>query len=262
MCRLFGLVSEYPVKIFYSMLSAENAFRKQSYVHSDGWGIGYYDHGRAQVIKEPSAAFGSYSFEEVSKTVQSNKFIVHIRQRTAGNINSKNTHPFLVENWMLAQNGGIGYDWHRRIRNEIGKGKVQGSTSGEHLLFWLFHRAEKRQESYPIQEVKNTLAELMQDPIHIISANLIFTTDDYLFAFRFSPPGRPGRTLFYLERGQPEIVRSNEAGLNPSTPRSSGNHVFIVSSEKLTSTEDWQTVSNGELLVIDKELNLEKICVL
>ena len=246
------------------MLSAENAVRQQSYVHSDGWGVGYYAHERAELQKEPLPAHDSSAFENISKTIRSRTFIVHIRQRTAGKISLKNTHPFQLGNWLLAQNGGIGADRHEWIQKKIGQGQVKGRTSGEHLLFWLYHRAGKYQGVRQVQAVKDALIELLRDAANITSANFILTTNDRLYAFRYAPPKKMGRTLFYLERMKNKTAASEKTGLNLDLdypPPSTGMNVFLAASEKITSDEDWHTVENGEMLAIDQDLNLQKINV-
>jgi predicted glutamine amidotransferase len=265
MCRLFGLISDHPVKIVFSMLSAQNAFRKQSYYNNDGWGIGHYDKGVALVYKEALPAYRSPEFERISKTIRSKIFIAHVRRRSAGIINLANTHPFKIGNWLLVQNDGIGPRWHDFIRKEVGKGKIMGRTSGEHILVWLHSRAGTIRGENQIQVVINTLEELLSSPQSITSANFILTTDDYLYAFRFAPPNTREYSLYYLERMKNDQAISNKTGFSVEMKNPSlliDKRVFLVASERITSNENWRPFENGELLIVDKNVTLKKVTLM
>lgn len=46
MCRLFGLVSNRPVEIHFSLAESRASIRDLSYCNPDGWGIGWYENGK------------------------------------------------------------------------------------------------------------------------------------------------------------------------------------------------------------------------
>jgi len=265
MCRLFGLVSDHPVRVIFSMLRSDNAFRKQSLKHSDGWGIGYYENDAAKVSKQALSAYESTEFENISRSIRSSRFVAHVRKKSSGGINLANTHPFEFNNWILAQNGGVGGKWHNRIREEVGKGKIKGSTSGEHLLVWLYTRAGNLQGENQIEAILNSLKRLTKTPETFTSANLVMTTGDNLYAFRYAPTGQSGRNLYYLERMKSDTIQSGETGfsaelINP--PLSIGKKVFLVASERITNNETWQPVKNGELLIVNNDVSMEKVSIL
>ena len=115
MCRLFGLIADRPVTIVRSMLQAPRSLTQQSARSHDGWGIGYYMAGVAVLHKEPVQASLSPQFADIARGSRSHLFVAHLRDRTIGAVAHENTHPFERANWLLAQQGGLGAAWHRRI---------------------------------------------------------------------------------------------------------------------------------------------------
>ena len=260
MCRLFGLIAPRPVKITFPLLEAAESLRRQSLLNPDGWGVGYYAGGHAVVRKQAEAAHGSPGFSRVAEQARSHLFVAHVRLRTAGGINLANTHPFSYGGWILAQNGGIGGAWHKRIKAEIGWGRIAGKTSGEHLLYWLHARAGHLSGAARDAAILAAVRELVADPASIGSANFVLATGDQLYAFRFSPPQGNARSLFYLRRSPPLAEASPGAaeaeGGIPRTP------AVLVASEQVTGPgEPWQPVANGCLLIArcDLSVDLERI---
>lgn len=260
MCRLFGLIAPRPVKITFPLLDAAESLRRQSLSNPDGWGVGYYAGGHAVVRKQPEAAHGSPGFSRVAEHARSHLFVAHVRLRTAGGVNLANTHPFSTGGWILAQNGGIGGAWHKRIKAEIGWGRIAGKTSGEHLLYWLHARAGHLRGAARDAAIVAAVRELIADPASIGSANFVLATGDQLYAFRFSPPQGNPRSLFYLRRVPPpaEAMRGVDESLGgiPRTP------AVLVASEQVTGPDEpWLPVANGCLLIArrDLSLNLERI---
>ena len=260
MCRIFGLIASGPVSIWFSMLRTPNALIKQSQWHRDGWGIGYYEDGTAKLTKEPLPAVTSREFAQISERALSTQFVAHVRRLTTGGLDLDHTHPFRLGNWMLAHNGGIGYAWHKTIRKEVGTATINGCTSGEHLLAWLYHRAAGLQREEQERAIRDSLQELRGSTEPFRSANFILTTGERLYAFRFAPEGQTGRTLYYVERRKSRFPRSsNRVVMNGESQEgtfSRRKEVVIVASERLTSHEDWRPVENGVLLIVDQEVNL------
>jgi predicted glutamine amidotransferase len=257
MCRLFGLIARRPVKITFPLLDAAESLRRQSLLNPDGWGVGYYAGGHAVVRKQAEAAHGSPGFNRVAEQARSHLFVAHVRLRTAGGINLANTHPFSYGGWILAQNGGIGGAWHKRIKAEIGWGRIAGKTSGEHLLYWLHARAGHLSGPARDAAILAAVRELVADPASIGSANFVLATGDQLYAFRFSPPQGNARSLFYLRRTPPPHEASSMAdeASGPAIPRTPAE---LVASEQVTGPgEPWQPVANGCLLIAHRDLSVD-----
>jgi predicted glutamine amidotransferase len=255
MCRLFGLIATRPVKITFPLLDATESLRRQSLLNPDGWGVGYYAGGHAVVRKQAEAAHGSPGFSRVAEQARSHLFVAHVRLCTAGGINLANTHPFSYGGWILAQNGGIGGAWHKRIKAEIGWGHIAGKTSGEHLLYWLHARAGHLSGAARDAAILVAVRELIAAPASIGSANFVLATGDQLYAFCFSPPQGSARSLFYLRRSSPDAFpcAGEASGLEiPRTP------AVLVASEQVTGpAEAWLPVANGCLLIARRDLSVD-----
>ena len=231
MCRLFGLIADRPVTVVRSMLQASRSLTQQSARSHDGWGIGYYMAGVAVLHKEPVQASLSPQFADIARDSRSQLFVAHLRDRTIGAVAHENTHPFERANWLLAQQGGLGAAWHRRIKDEIGWTSVRGQTSGELLLAWLFQRASTLPPHQHEQAITATLRELCAAPAAIKSANLVLTTGEQLYAFRFAPTSmRSARSMFL--GGEP--VWWSPPSRSQATPRAGSHSITAPSSLRHT----------------------------
>ncbi len=238
MCDLFGLIADRPVSIQFSMLGAPRSFHARSTLNPDGWGIGYYDDGRAILRKEPVVANHSREFVQLANDARSDTFVAHIRYRTAGDISLTNTHPFEHANWMLAGKGGIGNLWHGHIRREVGPGVIHGETSGEHLLHWLYARAQGASAVQRPAVFAETLSKVCRDPGGMGFAAFILSTPAEIYAWSFLAPGArpfdgngPRRLAFTVRRS-----------------------CLIVATYPMTS-ECWEPIPLGHLFVADHRLN-------
>jgi glutamine amidotransferase len=107
MCRIFGFRSVMQSQVHRSLVSADNAFMRQSERHPDGWGVAYYVADAPHVVKGASAAFGDQLFKHVSGIVTSETVLAHLRKATQGELSTINTHPFQYGHWVFAHNGNI-----------------------------------------------------------------------------------------------------------------------------------------------------------
>ncbi len=107
MCRIFGFRSVMQSQVHRSLVSADNAFMRQSERHPDGWGVAYYVAQAPHVVKGASAAFGDQLFKHVSGIVTSETVLAHLRKATQGELSTINTHPFQYGHWVFAHNGNI-----------------------------------------------------------------------------------------------------------------------------------------------------------
>ena len=123
-------------------------------------------------------------------------------------------------------------------KDEIGWSSVRGHTSGELLLAWLFQRASMLPPHQHKQAITAALCELCTAPAAIKSANLILTTGEQLYAFRFAPDQHAVRPLYLSRR----------------------RTCLVVASEPLTSDPSrWQPLDNGTLLVADTRLDVHTL---
>ena len=80
MCRLFGLIANKPVNIYFSLFQARKSFEKLSEANPNGWGLGWYDEkGTTEIYKEPIPLHSSKKAEKIAKNIYSKIIIAHVR---------------------------------------------------------------------------------------------------------------------------------------------------------------------------------------
>ena len=95
MCRLFGFRSNVASRVHRSLVEAENALVQQATAHSDGWGIGYYMGHEAYIVKAEGGAADDERFVRISRRLESQTMLVHVRNATVGDQDYLNCHPCL-----------------------------------------------------------------------------------------------------------------------------------------------------------------------
>ena len=110
MCRLLGLTAGLTsIKATFWLLDAPDSLVKESHRNTDGSGIGFFDGAGQPVLdKQPVAAFQDAEFGREAREARSQTFVAHVRWATAGGRTLQNTHPFAMEDRIMAHNGGLG----------------------------------------------------------------------------------------------------------------------------------------------------------
>lgn len=254
MCRLFGLVANREVDVEFSMLGAYNNFKSQAKSNPDGWGIGWFESGGFKVEKFSEDAFESKNFDELVKKVKSNIIIAHVRNASSGKVSKENSHPFVFKNWIFAHNGTVSKNY---IKGLLVSPYDENFTS-EPIDSEVYFR-------YIIQCIdleKDVLAGVKKAVGDVVSvgcegANFLLSDGEFLYGFKY------GWSLFWLYRDprSPFYERSKETSLLIESKLLAEERAVLVASEKLTATEDWKSLSNGEMVVVDRFLNIrvEKI---
>src|ERR1039458_2960919 len=136
MCRLFGVISTAKIDASYLLEGADRSLLHQSRVsrkemQKDGWGIGWFEHGRTRIYKNPNAIYKDFASPHPSplgrgrseaageaKTtiagIRSHCLIGHVRW--ASNpmklpkkelIGIRHSQPFTYQRWIFAHNGTL-----------------------------------------------------------------------------------------------------------------------------------------------------------
>src|ERR1700676_914153 len=110
MCRLFGLTAGTArVQATFWLLDAPDSLQVQSHRNVDGSGIGYFGPSGEPVIdKQPEPAFSDQEFIHAAKQAESSAFVAHVRLASTGGRTVPNTHPFAMDDRVMAHNGGFG----------------------------------------------------------------------------------------------------------------------------------------------------------
>ena len=230
------MVSERPETIHYWMLDAPRPFRGYSSIHSHGWGIGCYEKGQAELIKEPVAANESKLFESVSSDLKSAMVISHLRKMTRGNQVHEDTHPFQHGNWLFGHNGTIDADYFRERLDAAHRGAVKGSSDSEVYFHYLLQAIEADGE-------KGLIKAIGEVKMREFSAlNFIMTDGSTLMAFwdQFATAAQSLTPYYY----QMYFTTRNS--------EQTGGKQVIVCSEKLDN-ENWEEIRPGTLMTVSSE---------
>jgi len=226
MCELFGMSCQKPDRALYSLSS----FREFSDDNPDGWGLAFYQNGRAVVQKEAIKAKSSDKFTKLLQDAASKIFIAHIRLATRGEVCHQNCHPFrrtaLNRDWVFAHNGTIDSITPHQLSS--------GTTDSEQA----FHRIIDDIESYMDQSVfhglypaiKSSIKNLFERYSRDITFNFLLSDGSVLYAFNHYP--KNPLYISYREKGYGGAV--------------------VISTKKLRSRDyqDWRKIPKDKVVLI------------
>ncbi len=251
MCRLLGIIANRPVDAQFSL----ERFQEYSEANPDGWGIGWYEKGRAQVYKEGGIrADESEQFREMRKKVMSKIILAHVRKGTGAPPVKENSHPFLDRNWIFAHNGQVDGDHLRSLLREERRKKIEGETDSEVYFHWLLQNIEE------CGEVEGGIRKAVGEVVGRYHTGLNFLLSDgrRLYAFRYADAPNAGYySLYRLRRPADLSSRSEETGALIGIKQARGEEAVLVCSEGLTD-EEWREVGLGNLLIVHPDLKTEE----
>ena len=219
-CDLFLLSSHFP----WSAERSLDSFVQLGRRNIDGWGIGSYRNGRANVVKsELSANNGgevSREFSVAMNAISSEIVLGHLRLTSSGGNNAANNHPFKLN--------FLGYDW-LMIHNGTGRRINEIVPHDERLLInstndsaRAFEYLRKSIIAYYCSDPKKSLIEAVRNAYTKLlendpngSYNIILTNGYLSWCFIHWRP-------FYV------LNREKELG-----------NVSLISTIKLNNYEEW-----------------------
>jgi predicted glutamine amidotransferase len=144
MCQLLGMNCNVPTDICFSFTGFQ-ARGGATDVHSDGWGIAFFEGRGTRVFLDPKPSCTSPVAELVRQyPIRSKSVIAHIRKATQGAIGLENTHPFMRElwgrYWIFAHNGNL-VDFAPALDGSF---VPVGLTDSERAFCWLLQRLRQR----------------------------------------------------------------------------------------------------------------------
>ena len=254
MCRLLGILSSEPTEFRLALCDAPRSLANLSREHRDGWGLAVWDDASHwQLDKGIACAHEDQRFHELAGR-RGELLIAHVRQKTVGCSSLENTHPFRSGRWVFAHNGTIkDLEFLRERISPARKAAILGQTDSELLFAFLMTRldeagvADVDPESQTDQAVRAAVREL-RARTHVGAFNFLLANRSCTYAHRF------GRSLFLLERGPGDAVRSQRTsrdGVVVETPWSQRRTAVLVASERLTD-EPWEEIAEGMLVRLDR----------
>ena len=237
MCRLFGVAASAPVDVSFELLSADNPLVDQSELHDSGWGMAYYMSGQPEVKRFPRAAHEDPSFSGASRAL-SDLLMVHVRRATVGGLKLENTHPFSRERYAYCHNGTI-LQPGRLL--ELADQLPSGETDSEYFFCALMGRLDPDDVIGSLRSA----VEAVCDRCQFLALNFLFCDGQRLYAYRLGL-----FDLYWLVRNL-DLDADTRTHYHLRLERPHGEHVVLVSTEKLTQSEPWGAFRQDELLICD-----------
>jgi predicted glutamine amidotransferase len=258
MCRLFGLTSgTIPVQATFWLLDAPDSLEAQSHRNADGSGIGFFDSGGAPVLdKQPEPAFRDTEFIREALRAESATFVAHVRWASTGGRTVQNTHPFTMDDRIMAHNGGFGE--LPRLEKQLGSyaSLVLGDTDSERYFALITQQTDAH--GGDVGAGITAAASWIAMHLPVSSLNTVVTAPGELWALRYPA----AHALHILERSAgPELhVRSATSSMH--APALKDTPSAVVASEELDGESGWRMLTPGELVHVGPDLSVRSEVVL
>jgi predicted glutamine amidotransferase len=237
MCRLFGVAATAPVDISFELLGADNPLIDQSERHDSGWGIASYADGIPSIERFPQPAHVDPGFRHAAHAV-AKLAMVHVRRATMGGLKLENTHPFARDRFTYCHNGTI---LHPRNLTAVTDRAPRGETDSE----WFFNLLMTVLDPDDVVASLRRTVELVCERCRFSALNFLFCDGQRLYAYRLGI-----YDLFWLVRNL-DLDADTRTHYHLHLERPHGEHVVLVSSERLTEAEPWGEFEQDQLLVCD-----------
>ncbi len=245
MCQLLAMNCNVPTDICFSFTGFQ-ARGGATDVHSDGWGIAFFEGKGTRVFLDPLPSCSSPVATLVRNyPIRSKNVIAHIRKATQGAVGLENTHPFMRElwgrYWIFAHNGNL-IDFQPTLEGDF---FPVGLTDSERAFCWLLQ--ELRKEFGNQAPDRSTLfASLQALTVNIArhgEFNFLLSNGDCLFA-------HASTRLAYIIRQAPFAqahLNDEDVTVDFSRLTSPEDRVAVIATQPLTDNEVWTTMPPGTL---------------
>ncbi|OIN98060.1 class II glutamine amidotransferase [Candidatus Desantisbacteria bacterium CG_4_10_14_0_8_um_filter_48_22] len=259
MCRLFGIMANREVDIDFSFYKADKPFKSFSRSNPDGWGIGYYKNGKAEVFKEGLDDVEKYDFNKI-EYIKSNIVISHVRKAAQyGGNSSKNAHPFKYKNWIFAHNGVVKRERILECLDEEYKQELTSENDTE--IYFRLLLQEINRSSNVINGIKTGI-KIVKEQVDYTGLNFVMSDGETLYAYRDASENKNYYSLYFLERkpqkGKEFNFKSKATNQLMHSKCLLGEKAVLFCSEKMTE-EEWQEIELGKLFIVDPKLEITKI---
>jgi predicted glutamine amidotransferase len=240
MCRMVGVVfrREVPMGTLVDLRHVSEIGKipgQATLGHRDGWGIVSFANGSPTYIGRSSRwAYQDPSFDaalkEVTKITPPNILIAHVRALSVGQASLPNTHPFVMDGLVLAHNGTV--EGFKPMTNH----KPKGATDSELLLARLADLMDEK------KDLRASLKSLVVDDLlrlEFSAAILLVSDGNRLYGYRDYSPGKSSEYYdLRISKGDDCVVFFQESTVkhDAELPR----------------------LKKGELVMVDKDLNIER----
>ncbi len=261
MCRLFGLhAGRNVVTARFWLLEATDSLADQSRRNPDGAGLGVFDAaGEPLLDKRPIAAFEDAQFASEAKSRSGTTFLAHVRYATTGNLDVRNTHPFLQDGRLFAHNGVVsGMETLDARIDELSVAHLVAGQTDSERVFALITAGIRARSGDVRAGLLDALGWLAAN-VPVYALNLLLVTETDVWALRFPQTHelyvlnrRGGLTEFEMRSGR---IRASSEHLNarPSV---------VFASEPMDDDPEWRLLDPGALVHVDATLKITTSLVL
>jgi predicted glutamine amidotransferase len=253
MCELLALNANTPTDIGFSFrgLSRRGGATGE---HADGWGLASFTpegNGLTLLREDAPAAFSALAGQLADRSPEALVTIAHIRKATRGVVALENCHPFVRswqgQTWVFAHNGDLKGDLPQGDRH-----RPFGSTDSEAAFCWILEQLDQvgvdpADRSALFALLHRCAAELAPRG----TFNALISNGQWLFATATT-------RLHWLTRRAPfrtATLADVPLQVDFSTVTTANDVVTILSTEPLTTDEQWQPFQCGEsLLLVEGEI--------
>lgn len=249
MCQLLGMNCNVPTDICFSFAGFQ-ARGGATDVHSDGWGIAFFEGRGTRLFLDPQPSSTSPVAGLVrSYPIHSKNVIAHIRKATQGVVALENTHPFMREvwgrYWIFAHNGHLP-DFAPKLDGSF---TPVGQTDSERAFCWLLQNLARRfgNELPDPATLFEALHQLTLDLGAHGACNYLLSNGDCLFA-------HCSTQLTYIVRQAPFAVahlRDQDLTIDFSDVTTPDDRVAVIATIPLTDNECWTTMPKGSLWLFE-----------
>lgn len=215
-------------------------------VHSDGWGIAFFEGKGTRLFLDPQPSCTSPVAELVrAYPIRSKNVIAHIRKATQGAIGLENTHPFMRElwgrYWIFAHNGNL-LDFSPTLDGSF---VPVGLTDSERAFCWLLQELRhKFGSNAPARSVLfSALHALTLEIARYGEFNFLLSNGDCLFA-------HASTRLSYICRQAPFAqahLNDQDVTVDFSALTNADDRVAVIATQPLTDNETWHAMPPGSL---------------
>ncbi len=165
-------------------------FTALSALHSDGWGMAWYQAGQPQIRKSPLCAGSAPEYDKLARRPLGDLGLLHFRWATPGlSVNDENSHPFRYGPYVLAHNGAI-HPQHR-LPEMLPPGwerQLAGSTDSERYCLGIMSRLAAH-DGDVVAAIADTAADIDRR-FSPNSLNAVLLSPERLYAINWHDPAK------------------------------------------------------------------------
>jgi glutamine amidotransferase len=248
MCELLALSANTPTDMRFSFHGLTRRGGATG-SHSDGWGVASFDpDGRGVHLyrEDAPAAFSPIAAQVAALDLRAHCSIAHIRKATQGEVALENCHPFHRrwhgQEWVFAHNGDLKGDLPVH-----GDYRPEGSTDSEAAFCWILGELD-RAGIDPDDEAA-LFGELVAASDRLASTgifNCLISNGRWLYAYASTKLHRITRRAPFSRA----TLADDDLSVDFSELAGEDDVVTIVSTEPLTTDEEWLPLQVGEAVLL------------